>query len=424
LKKSLIKKILLSTCISFSLILSSSCSNKSSANKIELWTMQLKPTFEVYMNDLITSYKKENPSIEIEWVDLPAKEIEQKALTSIAGGKSPDIINLNPEFSSQLAELDTLANLDEYVSKDVKDKYFKNIWDASSFNKKTYGFPWYLSTSVVIYNKEIFKQAGLKEAPKTFDDLMTMGEVIKKKTGKYIYMPNFGDSGKILELMAQEGIEIISKDNKKAMFNTPDAEKFINFWIDLSKKGIIPQNSITQGHREAIDKFQAGEVSMLLSGAQFLNIIKENAPQLYPKVDISSQITGKSKKLSVKVMNLVIPKSSKNIEQSVKFAEYITNADNQLKFSKIVTILPSIIKSSKDEYFTKLSANPTLDERARKLSAEQLKDSVVLLPNPKKWIELRKNFDQYFQQAYLGQITAKDALKKAEDDWNQILNSN
>lgn len=386
--------------------------------------MQLKPTFEVYMNDLITSYKKENPTIEIEWVDLPAKEIEQKALTSIAGGKSPDIINLNPEFSAQLAELDTLINLEEHVSTDVKNSYFKDIWNASSFDGKTYGFPWYLSTSIVIYNKEIFEKAGIKEAPKTFDDLMTMGEIIKKKTGKYIYMPNFGDSGKILELMSQEGIEILSKDKKKAMFNTPLAENFINFWISLSKKGIIPQSSITQGHREAIDKFQAGEIAILLSGAQFLNIIKENAPQLYPKIDISYQLTGKSKKLSVKVMNLVIPKSSKNIEQSVKFAEYITNGDNQLKFSKIVTILPSVVKSSQDEYFTNLSQKPTLEEKARKLSAEQLKDSSVLLPNPKKWIELRKIFDLYFQQAYLGQITTKEALEKAENDWNKILSSN
>ncbi|MBC7476351.1 MAG: sugar ABC transporter substrate-binding protein, partial [Candidatus Sericytochromatia bacterium] len=381
------------------------------------------PTFNDYMNKLIDSYKKQNPKIEIEWVDLPSKEIEQKTLTSIAGGKSPDVINLNPAFTAKLAEEGALTDLETTVSKDVKDLYLPNIWKSTSFGNKTYGFPWYLSTAITIYNKDIFTKAGLKadSPPKTFDDLKKMGETIKAKTGKYLYMPNFGDSGKILEFMAQQGIKIISDDNTKAVFNTSETEKFIDFWIDLSKKGIIPQNSITQGHREAIDKFQAGETALLVSGPQFLNIIKQNAPKLYDSIGISSQLTGISNKTGVGVMNLVIPDASKNKVEATKFAQFITNKENQLEFCKLVTILPSITEASKDKYFTTLSAKPTLEEEARKISAEQLKTSTVLLPTVKKWSELSKSFDQYFQQAYLGQITTKEALKKAQDDWDQIL---
>lgn len=383
--------------------------------------MQLKPTFNDYMNKVIADYKKENPEAEIEWVDLPSKEIEQKTLTSIAGGKSPDIVNLNPNFSSKLAEEGALEDLEPIVKENVKKTYLPNIWKSSSISNKTYGFPWYLSTALTIYNKELFTKAGFDKAPSTFEDIEKMGLAVKEKTGKYIFMPNFGDSGKFLEYMVQDGIELLSEDKTKAVFATEKAEKFLNFWIDLSKKGIIPKDCITQGHREAVDKFQAGETAFLVSGPQFLNMIKQNAPQLYDKVGISSQLTGNSKKVGVGVMNLVIPKASKNKENAVKLAQFITNDKNQLEFCKLVTILPSVSNSLSDPYFTKLSEKPTLEENARKTSSEQLKNATVLLPSINKWSELVKIFDLNFQQAFLGQQKPKEALQKAQDEWNKLL---
>ncbi|RYX98481.1 sugar ABC transporter substrate-binding protein, partial [bacterium] len=277
IKKSL-SILLVGSVLTMSLASCDNTETTTSSNKLELWTMQLKPTFNDYMNGLIATYKKQNPNIEVEWVDLPSKEIEQKTLTSIAGGKSPDVVNLNPGFTAKLAEEGALSDLEPLVQADVKNSYLPNIWKASTFSNKTYGFPWYLSTAITIYNKDMFKKAGLPDkAPRSFSELLAMGTQMKAKTGKYIYTPNFADSGKFLEFMAQQGISLVSADYTKAEFNTPEAEKFLNYWIDLSKKGIIPQNSITQGHREAIDKFQAGETAVLVSGPQFLNIIKQNA---------------------------------------------------------------------------------------------------------------------------------------------------
>lgn len=420
------KQQLLKSILSISLVLGlvSACNeNNTNPNKIELWTMQLKPTFNDYMTKLIADYKKENPKVDVEWVDLPSKEIEQKTLTSIAGGKSPDVVNLNPNFSAKMAEEGALSDLEPLVNDVIKKSYIPNIWKSSSVGTKTYGFPWYLSTAMTIYNKDLFQKAGLdaNKPPKTFEDLEKMGQAVKEKTGKYIFMPNFGDSGKFIEFMVQQGIAILSEDKTKAIFATDETEKFVDFWINLTKKGIIPKESITQGHREAIDKFQAGETAMLVSGPQFLNIIKQNAPKLYEQVGVSTQLTGKSNKIGVGVMNLVIPDKSKNKDEAVKLAQFVTNGKNQLEFCKLVTILPSVTNSLNDSYFTKLSDKPTLEEQARKTSAEQLKNATVLLPSVKKWAELSKVFDQYFQQAFLGQMKTKEALAKAQEEWNKLL---
>ena len=41
------------------------------------------------------------------------------------------------------------------------------------------------------------------------------------------------------------------------------------------------------------------------------------------------------------LMNLVVPTASKNHEAAIKFANYVTNDDNQLAFCKLVSIFPS-----------------------------------------------------------------------------------
>jgi len=420
-------RFFLALLLGVSISLSTACDQSSEPtgndHKLELWTMQLKPTFNDYMNKLLENYKKDHPGLQIEWVDLPAKEIEQKTLTAIAGGKSPDVINLNPNFTAKLAEVGALTDLETLVSKETKEKYFENIWKSATIGGKTYGFPWYLSTAITIYNKDLFQKAGLdpEKPPKTFAELAEVGKTIKEKTGKYVFSPNFADSGKILEYLVQEGIPLLSDDQRKAAFNTPAAEKFIQFWLDLTKNKIIPQDSITQGHREVIDRFQAGETAVLVSGPQFLKIVAENAPQLYKNIGIGTQLSGNSEKIGVGVMNLVLPQSGKHREEAAKLAEYITNGSNQLDFAKIVTILPSVKEAAQDNYFTNLPTKPELNDSARKISAEQLKNATVLLPSVKKWSELSKIFDQYFQQAYLGQITPKEALEKAESEWNTIL---
>jgi putative chitobiose transport system substrate-binding protein len=248
-----------------------------------------------------------------------------------------------------------------------------------------------------------------------------MGEKIRK-IGKYIFMPNFGDTGKFLEFMVQEGIQLLDESNKKAIFYNKKSVEFLKFWINLSNQNIIPKDSITQGHREAIDRFQAGETAVLVSGPQFLNIIKQNNPNLYSKIFVSKQLTGKANKFGVSIMNFVIPSASKKKEKAIKFAEFITNKENQLEFTKIANILPSIKSALDDNYFKESKENKNIDNLARIISAEQLLKANVLLPNIKKWSKLSKTFDKYFQMAFIGQIEPEEALRKANDEWNKILN--
>lgn len=393
---------------------------KKDAGGIEFWTMQLKPTFEGYVNGLIATWEKAHPGVKVTWVDLPANEIENKTLTAAASGKAPDLVNLNPMFANKLASAKALAALE--IPADLKGQYYDAAWEANTVDGQVVGLPWYLSTSVTLYNKALWKEAGLKEGawPTTFEALGEAARTIKAKTGKLGFMPPFGDRGKFMEILAAENVPLLAADRKHAGFATPEAAKVLGFWAGLYEDGVIPKEALTQGHREAIDRFQAGQTAVFPAGPQFLGIVKQNSPKLYADLAVGPQITGASGKIGVGVMNLVIPQASAKRDLAFDLAKFVTSGENQLAFAKIVPILPSVKAAAGDAFF---AAKPgaAIEDQARSLAAKQLQDAKLLVPPMPRQTELAKALDDALQRAALGQQAPKEALDQAAKEWETIL---
>ncbi|WP_408008499.1 ABC transporter substrate-binding protein [Pseudalkalibacillus sp. A8] len=390
--------------------------------EIEFWTMQLSPTFDDYINGVISDFEEENPDIKVKWVDVPWADMEKKILAAVASETAPDVANLNPQFASKLAELDALVNMDEMVDEEKQNEFFEGVWKSNTFNDKTFGIPWYLSSQVTMYNTEIFKEAGLDpdSPPKTFDELKDVAKTIKEETGKYAFFPPL-DASHLLETLVMMDVDLTNEDMTKAAFNTPEGVKAFEFFVDLYQNDLIPREVLTEGHGKAIDMYQAGQLAILASGPQFLNKVEENAPDILKATKSGPQITGASGKKNTAAMNLVVPKQSEHQEEAVKFSLFITNAENQVEFDKIVPILPSIESALEDPYFNELPEDPTPIDEARIVSAEQLKESEVLVPPMENYEELKTSINEALHAAMLGKMTSEEAVEQAEAEWNEIL---
>ncbi|MFM5999318.1 MAG: ABC transporter substrate-binding protein [Dolichospermum sp.] len=391
----------------------------SGITTIEFWTMQLQPQFTDYFQDLIRTFESQNPSIKVKWVDVPWSAMENKVLTAVSAKTPPDVVNLNPDFASQLAGKNAWLNLDNKVSSQVRSSYLPNIWQASTLNNKSFGIPWYLTTRLTIYNTDLLKQAGITKPPATYAELAQMAQQIPDKTGKYAFFATFvpQDSGEVLESLVQMGVTLVNTDGK-AGFNTPQGKAAFQYWVDLYKKGLLPKESLTQGHRHAIDLYQSGETAFLASGPEFLKTIANNAPKVALASAIAPQITGNTGKKNVAVMNIVIPRDSKYPDEAIKFALFVTNDQNQLAFAKAANVLPSTIKALSDTYFQKVPANATTAEKGRVISASQLQQAEVLTPKLKDFKLLQKSIYENLQAAMLGQKTVDQAVEDAAQLWD------
>jgi putative chitobiose transport system substrate-binding protein len=389
--------------------------------EIEFWTMQLQPEFTDYFNKLIANFEQQNPTFKVRWVDVPWADMERKILTAVSAKTAPDVVNLNPGFASQLAERNAWMELDSKVSERDRQIYLPNIWKASTLNDKTFGLPWYLTTRVAIYNKDLLQQAGVSKPPATYQELATVAKQVKDKTGKYAFFTTVvpEDSAEVLESFVQMGVGLVDA-NGKAAFNTPQGKAAFQYWVDLYKNQLLPREVLTEGHRHAIDLYQRGDTAILASGAEFLNNIATNAPTIAKASSSASQITGETGKKNVAVMNLVIPKDTDVPDGALKFALFVTNDANQLQFAKEANVLPSTVKALQDPYFTTLPANATPVDQARSISAKQMQDAEVLVPAMKNVKQLQKAIYSNLQSAMLGQKTVDQAINDAANQWNSL----
>ncbi|MEL7522165.1 MAG: extracellular solute-binding protein, partial [Cyanobacteria bacterium J06553_1] len=170
---------------------STSATNADGKAEVEFWTMQLSPDFDEYFNQLIAEFETENPDIAIKWQDIPWGDMETKILAAVSAGNAPDVVNLNPNFASQLASKGAWLTLDDKLSPEEIGVYLPRIWEATQLNGESFGFPWYLTTRVTLFNTEILEAAGVAEPPATFEELAEVAKKVKDATGKYAFFISF-----------------------------------------------------------------------------------------------------------------------------------------------------------------------------------------------------------------------------------------
>ena len=167
------KKLFALLIITLSILGLTACSiHKENEQKVvTLWTLQM-GDFSEYMYKIIRSYEQNHPNIQIKWVDVPFSEGEKRTLAAVMTDNPPDLINLNPDFSALLAQKGTLEEIDETAVSDFNPEIIK----ALKYNDKLYSIPWYATSAITIYNKDLFQQSGIIRLPKTYKELSAISE--------------------------------------------------------------------------------------------------------------------------------------------------------------------------------------------------------------------------------------------------------
>lgn len=377
-------------------------SNKSD-NEVIFWTLQMSD-FSPYMNKVIKEFETQNPQIKIKWVDVPFSEGEKRTLASVLSDNPPDLINLNPDFSALLAQRGALYEInEEYAS-----QFNKEIINSLKYNGKLYSLPWYATSAVTIYNKGLLKKSGAK-MPSTYEDIALIAPEIKEKTGAYVMLPNITENDTMLRILNKYGVTALNINSEKS------ADVF-DYFKSLYEKGLIPKESLTQTHREALEKYMAEQIVFFQAGANFLNMIKENAPSTYKNTDVAPQITGELGQYDFSLMNFVIPVRAKHKEDALKFALFLTNYENQLELAKLTNVLAVNEKTLKDDFYTSYD-NDDLMAKARVISAKQLNKIEPSFKTMKDQKEVNTIVNTAVQQILLNKNTTKKIL---DDVFNKI----
>ena len=400
------------------------CSRGPDPNELQFWTIQLSPKFDPLMHSMLKEWEQRHPGISVRWTDLPFGSVERKLLAAVFARRAPDVVNLNPLFSANLASKGGLLPLQQRLNPNVRSSYLPRLLKAAEQDGELYALPWYLTARITLANQHLLKQAGYTRPPRYWEEVPAYAKAMKQRTGRYaLFVTVVPDgSAELLESMVQMGVQLLD-DQHRARFNSPEGRRAFAFWTDLYRDGLLPREVVSQGFRRAIELYQSGELAQLASGAEFLGTIETNAPQVAALTEPYPPLTGADGAANVAVMNLAVSRQSRRPRLAVDLASFITNPTNQLRFARAARVLPSSSPALNDleielQDATSDANGHSLVGEARLLSAETLQRARVLVPADPGIKRLQAIIYGQLQRAMLGQLSSDEALVEAEKHWN------
>ena len=150
--------------------------------KTELTFWSWRQEDKAFYNDVIKKFQEKEPEITVKFETYAPENYQTILSTALAAGRGPDVIQ-----ARAYGNLETIATPGYLLALDKQ-----NLPELANFPEaalaaetlrsdgKVYAVPFATQTMLIIYNKKIFADAGLK-VPQTWDELMAASQALKAK---------------------------------------------------------------------------------------------------------------------------------------------------------------------------------------------------------------------------------------------------
>jgi multiple sugar transport system substrate-binding protein len=256
---------------------------KGQANYWYVGPNQASPQTEVD-NDkaLWNAWKQVYPNIPLvpgdQVQNLDYNQMLDKIRTAAAGNAAPDLARMPILWGVEFAAKGQLAEvkLDEFGFK--PDDFWSGAMKSVTWNSKVYGIPTNNETMAFIWNKQIFKDAGLdpETPPATWDDVVKYSAQIKKATGKAGYgmvaRVNAGNTPfRVMPMLWAYGSGALDEADpeptyQKILINNDGGVAALQALYDMYVRDkSVPTSALTNTQTENGDLFISGQIAMEIS---------------------------------------------------------------------------------------------------------------------------------------------------------------
>lgn len=390
--------------------------------EIHFWTFYLSPTFDQYIKDTIARFQATYPGVKVDWEDHQAT-FKDDLNNAFAAKNAPDVINLSVSegWVSEYADKGLLLNLDDKVPQAVKDIYFPGLWKEQLIDGKNYQFPWYQGLQVELINKRLFQAAGLDPAnfPKTIDGLPALCQTLKDKANTVCDI-RLTVNDLIAQMVYEGNVKPIGPDGKFT-FNSPEGVAWLQMYVDMVKAGTVDNTALTTtDDRTGLLLFSAGQAPFYQTGPNLIRDVKSNNETLYNDLAVVTAPVGKSGVLSKGLMSISVKADTKYPNASMALAQFFTNPRSMVQFSQQVAIYPSSPKAYDDPFFS--STPSAIEDSARPLAKNIIATYADIVPAVPKKADVNQIVLKAVQDALFNKVSAQDALNKAVQDANALVN--
>ncbi len=336
-------------------------SGSESTGDVEITLWHGFPTEKAdYLQKMADEYCEQTEGVTITTEFVAASEdILPKVQTALMNDTQPDILWGAPSMTGVLATSGKLVDLTDTISEEWRSDIPEGLWDAGKFEGKTYSVPVEAGTLVLIYNKDMFEEAGIENAPTTWEELYDTAEALTTGDRKGIWMPidpnNERTTWTWLCFLEQNGYSLLNDDYTEIGFDKEGVVETLDYYTSFITDGIAP---ITVGE----DAFAEEQVAMIIGTQGAANAYVENYG-----MNIGVEMLPGNEELSTGLGTnhyYLFDNGDKVEEEALKFMEYMTTGEKNAEWVINAGYLPVSNEAKDSEAFKSFVADKPHFEKA------------------------------------------------------------
>ena len=219
---------------------------------------------EEVLQAMYEAFHEEYPNITVEIETIGFDDYFTNMQTRVAGGTAPDCYELNIENFAAYANKGARAEISGVDLSGLNE----TALSAFQVDGKQYGLPGNFSNVVLVYNKDLFDQAGVAYPTSdwTQDDLQAAAEAIRALGDDIygIYQPI--TYNEFFKVVAQYGGSLLNEDKTAFTINSPENLKAAQVLVDRVLVSNVQPTEVQMGGMGDWDLFMSGRLGMIPTG--------------------------------------------------------------------------------------------------------------------------------------------------------------
>jgi multiple sugar transport system substrate-binding protein len=386
----------------------------AAAVKVSYWHSMSNPETE-QLAKVIAAFEAKNPGVKIEATRYSSDDdsFKKAMLTAAAGNSFPDAARMDIAWVPQYADDGVLQQLDGSMPdfEALKSAVFPGPLSTNLWKGHYYGLPLNTNTQVLLWNKDLFAQVGINDAPKTMEEFAAAACKLSDKGkelygyaqgGTYFWAPApifYAMGGKIVDDKMTTATGVVNGKESVAAFT---------MLKDLYTKGCLSPN-LMGGGIPTDAGHATGKYAMIVDGPWMVDIYKKNYPDF--KVNFALIPAGPDGKTSSVVggEDIVVFQTTQSKDAAFKWVSFLLSAEAQ-KMMAQVGVMPTLsgLKGDKDlpAYFG--------------IFMDQLQTAQARVPHP-NWGKMDDAVNQAYQRILRGDQPVQTALDQAAKEIDALL---
>lgn len=317
------------------------------------------------LREIADAFEAENPGVKIEIISPPLEGADEKISQMLMAKQDLDIVEVREQMAAQFSNNGWIVPLDDYVAAwEEKDTLNSAATQSmTAIGGKAYLIPSGFYQRCMFYRKDRFAEAGIEAPPKTYAELLEIGEKLTNPAeNKYGYAFRGGTGGNQyaeVEMLSWIGAEKLAdpnaafylKDgNGATIFTLPEAKEALEYHKQLYLKA-SPSDSVTWAFSEMVQGFLNGTAAILIQDSEVIaNCEAELQPDQWGVAPMPTGPSGQA----------VFPNGyggwgvtsySKNTDMAAKFVLFLSNSANNTKYAKSQMLIPIHTSATEDAFF-------------------------------------------------------------------------